>query len=77
MDIKIIKEEMMNYLDIHGGECANMSVKVFVDVGLAPRVQRNLVMHAIIECFNKNWEHGKVEELTELVADALDQLEAI
>jgi O-acetyl-ADP-ribose deacetylase (regulator of RNase III) len=76
MNLRVIKEEMSDYLDIHGGECAVTKTEIYVDKNLHPRVQRNLVIHAVVESFCRSWDHDKVEELTELITEALDQLES-
>ena len=75
MNIKVHKEDMKNYLDIHGGECVMTSIEIYVDVSLDSRVQRNLVIHGVTENYFRSIDHDKVEEFTDLVADALDQLD--
>ena len=76
MNIKIIREiDHPSYLT--GGECAVLTVEIYVDSTLPDRMQRELVIHAIIESFCLNWEHEKVEELTDSIMDGLDMLEEI
>ena len=74
MNIIVIKSNIKNYQDIHGGECASTKVEIEVDSSLRKRVQRNLVIHAVIEVFCRPWTHDKVEELTDYICDALDEL---
>ena len=75
MNITVIKTSMEDYMDIHGGECVLTDVIVYVADSLDKRVQRNLVIHGVVENFCRNWGHEKVEELTDLISDALDQLD--
>ena len=75
MNITVTKEDIKDYFDIHGGECAKVSLEITVDPSLEPRVQRNLVMHAVVENFCMTWTHEKVEELIDFLEDALDQLD--
>ncbi len=75
MDIKVVKsKELRDYTDVHGGEVANVEVTVSIDESLPLRVQRNLVIHAIIEVYCPFLEHDRVEELTNYISDALDEL---
>ena len=74
MNIKIIKENISEYMDVHGGECATFRLEIIVDENLTERSQRNLVIHAIIENYCRSWVHDKVDELTQYIGDALDQL---
>lgn len=73
MNIVVIKEHNTATHET-GGEYAIDSLEVFVDDSLRPEVQRDLVIHAIIENYCRSWEHGKVVELVELISDALYQL---
>ena len=75
MEVRVIKEDMMEYLDVHGGECASSTLEVSVDSSVAPRVQRNFVIHAVVENYFNSIVHEKVEEFTDILAEALDQLE--
>jgi len=75
MEVKVSKEDINRYEDVHGGAYAHQSLHVGVDKDLDIRVQRHLVLHEVIEVFCMPWTHEKVEELVDLLADALDQLE--
>ena len=77
MNINVIKEDMAEYMDIHGGECVLATVNIYVDSSLDKRVQRNLVLHGVIENFCRNWEHDKVEVLVDYISSALDDLEGL
>ena len=57
-----------------GGEYATCDVSVIVDSTLPLRTQRILVIHAILENYNPSWVHDKIDELTALIEDGLDQL---
>jgi hypothetical protein len=71
----VLKEDIKNYMDVHGGECVAMNIEITVDKSLDLRVQRNLVLHGVIENFCLSWPHDKVEELVDDISNALDQLE--
>jgi len=58
-----------------GGEFAITTHEIHVDPQLPPRIQRNRVIHSVIEGFCANWCHDKVDELTDLIQDGLDQLD--
>ena len=75
MEIRVRTEDISAYMDIHGGECVSVTVDILVDKNLPARVQRNLVMHGVIENYFRSISHDKVEEVTEILSDALDQLE--
>ena len=74
MNLKVIKEDIAGYMDVHGGECVAVTAVISVDQNLPPRVQRNLVLHGVVETFCSSWHHSKIEELVEYLEDALDQL---
>ncbi len=75
MNLFIVKESIKNYFDLHGGACASVKVEITVDDALPPRVQRNLVIHEIIECYCPSWHHDKIEELADLLIEGLNELE--
>ena len=72
MNIKVIREEQPIHLT--GGEYALSEVTISVSPKLEPREQTEVVIHSVIEVYNCSWTHDKVEELTSLVMEALDQL---
>lgn len=74
MNIRVVKDngECTHFT---GGEYAIPNLEIHVDASLPIRTQRALIRHAVIENYCRSWEHTKVEELTELIQDALDQLE--
>lgn len=74
MNIKVSKENIGKYIDVHGGECASINLDIIVDRRLTKRAQRNLIIHAVIEGYCQSWSHDKIEALTENIEDALDQL---
>jgi len=74
MKIIVNKEDIKDYMDVHGGECAAVTVEITVDKSLKKRTQRNLIIHAVLESFCSPWTHEKVEELGDLLEEALDQL---
>ena len=78
MNIKIIKEDGLPvHLAEVGGECAACNLELSVDQSLPIRTQRILVIHAVIENYNRGMSHSKVEQLTGFIEDALDKLEEI
>ncbi len=77
MNITIKKEDISAYVDVHGGEYARSQLEITVDSSLDERIQRNLVIHAVIENFCLPWSHDKVEDLTNYISDALDQMAGI
>jgi len=52
-----------------------LNLEIHVDKTLPYRTQQNLVIHAVIEGFCRNWPHDKVEELEGYIRDALDNLD--
>lgn len=75
MNIKVIKEDLgENALEL-GGECACAELEILIDPRLSLRQQRSRLIHAIIENFCPSWVHDKVDELEDLIAEGLDQLD--
>ena len=74
MNITVKKENIRQYMDVHGGECASSTLEITVDKSLPKRAQRNLIIHSVIENYCQSWSHDKVVSLTEDIEDALDQL---
>ena len=73
MNIKVIREAMNNEnsMDL-GGEYGTLSLDIYIDESLPRRTQINRLIHAVVEGYNCNWENDKVEQLTDLIQDALD-----
>ena len=65
-------KDMPTYMT--GGEYAVTTCEIYVDPDLPLRTQRALVIHAVIENFCPSWEHTKIEELEDLIINALDEL---
>ena len=59
---------------VTGGEYAISELSIFVNPELPMRTQRLLIIHAIIENYAPAWHHDKVDDLTALIEDGLDQL---
>ena len=76
MNILITKENLRE-LDPEILECAQMDLRISLEQDLPIRKQRELVIHAIIENFNLSWTHDKIDELTDYITGALDDLEGI
>ncbi len=79
MNIQIIKDtDMATYRELSnatGGECGVVSLKIYIDPSLPLRTRRLLVIHSIIENFNRTMPHDKVDELCAYIEDGLDILE--
>jgi O-acetyl-ADP-ribose deacetylase (regulator of RNase III) len=74
MNIEVRKEDLGDYSLDMGGECACANVEIIIDKRLSPRQQRSRVIHAVIENYCRSWSHDKVDELEELIMEALDKL---
>jgi len=72
-----VKLEQSSQPELTGGEYTITTSEIYIDEDLDDRTQRMLIIHSVIEVYNRNWTHDKVEELTNYVQDALDQLEEI
>ena len=75
MEIIVSKYHNPDFISETGGECATCSLEITVDESLTPRTQKALVIHAIIENFNRGLPHDKVDLLTDLLIEGLDQLD--
>ena len=73
----LVKREDSVYSHLTGGETAVLNVEISVDTTLPSETQRELVIHAVVECYCRSWPHDKIEELTELIQKALEQLEGL
>ncbi len=78
MNIEVIKDEDMGaYRELSsmvGGECGVPSLKIYIDPSLAERTQRMLIIHSVIENYNRSMPHDKVEQLCGFIEEALDML---
>jgi len=76
MNIKVIKDDSMPS-HLTGGECGISGLEIYVDPRLPIRMQRILIIHSIIENYFRSIEHNKVDDIVELITEALDQLDGI
>jgi len=63
------------YTHLTGGAYAVPEVTIEVDGTLPLRIQRKLVIHEVLENYLRATSHDKIEELTDLIQEALDKLE--
>lgn len=73
MNIKIIKENLHSLTD-QMGYSVNMC-EVHVDDTLDERTQSEIVIHEILEAYLPSLSHERIDDLTELIVEGLDQLE--
>lgn len=73
MNIRVIKD---NTQPTHftGGEFGVSRLDIYVDPTLPEKIQRLLVIHSVIENYNRGMAHDKVEELCSFIEEALDML---
>ncbi len=71
MNIRVIKDSEVQS-DITGGEYGIPRLDIYIDPDLPERTQRMLVIHCILENYNRSIPHEKVEELCQILEDALD-----
>ncbi len=75
MNIKVEKIDSEEFTYNTGGGCASCDLNVLIDKGLPLRLQQETVIHEILENFLMSVNHNKIDELTELIIDGLDQLD--
>lgn len=75
MNIKVKTTKERQVDRVCGGEYAVCNLEIFVSKSMSLREKQEVVIHAVIENWNRSWEHPKVEELTEKIMEGLDQLE--
>jgi len=75
MNIKVMTTEHPQVNHLCGGEYATCELEVFVSTSLTPEEQREVVIHAILENYLCTTPHEKIEELTDLLIDGLNQIE--
>ncbi len=73
MNIVIHKEKHPIY--ITGGGYATSTLDIFVDPDMPVELQREVVIHEVIENFNLSWPHDIVEEFTDCIMEALEKLD--
>lgn len=74
MNIKVEKIDSEEFTFKTGGGCASCDLSVLVDKELPPRLQQETVIHEILENFLMSVCHDKIDELTNLLVEGLDQL---
>jgi len=73
MNVTILKEEgHPSYMT--GGGCAISELTVIIDPSLPLPSQRETIIHEIVEGFLPCLSHDKVDELTEILNKALEEL---
>jgi len=73
MNITILKEEgHPSY--ITGGGCAISELTVTIDPSLPIPIQREIIIHEVIEGYLPCLPHDKVEELTEILTKSLEEI---
>jgi len=76
MNIKVFTDRDMP-TDLTGGELTVANINIYIDPDLDMRTQRLLVIHGVIENYNRSMPHDKVDELCSFIEEALDMLEEI
>lgn len=73
LNITILKEkDHPSY--ITGGGCAVSELTITIDPGLPIQAQKEIVIHEVIEGYLPFLTHDKVEDLTEILINALDEI---
>ena len=57
-----------------GGGHAETMVNIDVDMNLPLSMQRETIVHEVIECFCPMWPHDAVERLAEAIISSLEQV---
>ena len=71
MNIQVIKDKSMP-TDLTGGEYGVSTLDIYIDPDLPERTQRMLIIHCVLENYNRAMPHEKVEELCGFIEEALD-----
>ena len=71
MNIRVIKDKTMP-TDLTGGEYGVSKLDIYVDPDLPERTQRMLIIHCVLENYDRSLPHDKIEELCQIIEDALD-----
>jgi hypothetical protein len=77
MNIKVEKIDSKLFTAITGGECGELSLTITVDEGLPKILKQENVIHCVIENYFPSLDHSKIEELTDLIINGLDQLDEL
>ncbi len=73
MNVNLLKEEgHPSYMT--GGGCTVSELTITIDPSLPAPVQREIVIHEVIEGYLSCLPHDKVEELTEILTKALEEI---
>ena len=70
----IIRKEANGQSYLTGGGYAVCTLEVSIDKTLPEEVQREIVIHEILENWCPFLDHSKIVELTDLLTDGLDKL---
>ena len=74
MNLKIVKDNTPNLTVMTGGGYAVNDVLVHIDSSLDEHTQTEILIHEILDAFLTTLPHEKIDELTDLLTDGLDQL---
>ncbi len=75
INIKVVREYLPKEHSIFtGGEYAINTLEIYIDKDLPLDAQRERVIHSILENYFQHLEHSKIEEITNLIVEALDDL---
>ncbi len=74
MIVTVTKEDNPDITVCTGGEFAIQRLDIVIDKNIDIRYQRINVIHAILESFFRSVSHDKIDEVTQLIADGLDEL---
>jgi len=72
VNIKVLRDT--GHTALTGGEYAIPSLEIHVDKRLSKRIKTERIIHAIVEWYLPIIEHDKIDEISEAILDALDQL---
>jgi hypothetical protein len=75
MNVRVIKEDAHLWSHLTGGEYAEHNLEIHVDEALPYFMQRDLIIHSILENYFPSLEHRKIEQLETIISDALGQLD--
>lgn len=73
MRIKVCQEESI-HSHITGGGFAECDITIHVDKNLSPEERQEIVIHEVVENWLPSISHSKVDEMTDLLIEALLQL---
>ena len=73
-NIKVHKESGIPWSHKTGGAFARTNLEIWVDSNLCPKEQTELVIHEVLESWLSFLSHDKIDNLTDDVVEALEQL---